>query len=58
MILNKKKLYFEIQVFIDKFINEILINMFKRKEFINCYDIEVYVKEIENIDFFDYLFKK
>ena len=58
MILNKKKLYFETQAFTDKLINEISINMSKRKELINCYDIEAYVKETENIDFFDYPFKK
>ena len=45
MILNKKKLYFETQAFTDKLINEISINMSKRKELINCYDIEAYVKE-------------
>lgn len=58
MILNKKKLYFETQAFTDKLINEISINMSKRKELINCDDIETYVKETENIDFFDYPFKK
>ena len=51
MILNKKKLYFETQAFTDKLINEISINMSKRKELINCYDIEAYEKETENIDF-------
>ena len=56
MILNKKKLYFETQAFTDKLINEISINMSKRKELINCYDIEAYVKKPKTL-IFDYPFK-
>ncbi|MGM0288732.1 ImmA/IrrE family metallo-endopeptidase [Enterococcus sp. AZ029] len=56
MKFNKKKLYFETQAFTDKLINEISINKSKKKELINCYDIETYVKETENIDFFDHSF--
>ncbi|EHQ9041284.1 toxin, partial [Enterococcus faecalis] len=53
-----KKLYFEAFNFSNKLIKEVSYYSSKNIEQVKCFDIEKYVKEVEDVEFVEYTFQK